>query len=338
VSATLHPLPIETRRSTYLDAYLAPFREWLGRETVTEILVNRPGELWIEDARDPGMQRIDAPQVDDVLLQRLAEQVARISSQGINRAHPLLAATLPDEVGLGGARIQLVGPPATRGHWALAIRRHRLVDLPLAAYDSGPLVPRTDPPMPDARATPIAYLREAIARRRTILIAGGTSTGKTTFLNAMLREIPGHERIVLVEDTPELKLPGENGVGLIAVKGELGEARVSADDLVQAALRLRPDRIVLGELRGKEVVSFLRAINTGHPGSFSTIHANSPRGALEQIALMAMQTGIGLTRRETIAYAATVIDLVVQLDRDGGRRKITQIAETASLLKDHFGP
>ncbi len=314
-------------RSVYLDAYLAPFRPWLERETVTELLVNAPGELWVEDAAQAGMQRIALPEVTDELLQRLAEQVARVSHQGINREHPLLAATLPD-----GARIQLCGPPATRRHWALAIRRHRLLDLPLDAYDRGPITPAPETPAPDPLAQPVAYLRDAVRRRRTILIAGGTSTGKTTFLNAMLREIPEHERVVLVEDTAELRLPGANGVGLIAVKGELGEAKVSANDLLQAALRLRPDRIVLGELRGTETVSFLRAINTGHPGSFSTVHANTPRGALEQIALMAMQTGIGLTRAETLEYAASVIDIVVQLDRQGGQRGIAAIAESQSLL------
>jgi type IV secretion system protein VirB11 len=318
--------PPPLHRSVYLDAYLAPFKPWLDRDGVTEILVNRPGEMWVEDAVYPGMQRIDLPALDDTLLQRLAEQVARISHQGINREHPLLAATLP-----GGERIQLCGPPATREHWALAIRRHRLLDLPFDAYDRGPIAPRIEPPMPDAMAEPIAYLREVIARRKTILISGGTSTGKTTFLNAMLREMPAEERIVLVEDTAELRLPGENGVGLIAIKGELGEAKLTANDLLQAALRLRPDRIVLGELRGTETVSFLRAINTGHPGSFSTVHANSPRGALDQIALMAMQAGIGLTRQETIEYAASVIDVVVQLDRVDGQRGISAIAETVGL-------
>jgi type IV secretion system protein VirB11 len=335
MAADIHPLdPVRDgaqepvgQRSVYLDAYLAPLRPWLEIESVTEILVNRPGEIWIEDAAEPGMQRIALAEMDDTLLQRLAEQVARVSHQGINREHPLLAATLPD-----GARIQLVGPPATRRHWALAIRRHRLLDLPLDAYDSGLILPRTESPAPDAMGEPIAFLRNAIARRRTILISGGTSTGKTTFLNSMLREIPEGERVVLVEDTAELKLPGENGVGLIAVRGELGEARVSANELLQAALRLRPDRIVLGELRGAETVSFLRAINTGHPGSFSTVHANSPRGALEQIALMAMQTNIGLTRRETLEYAASVIDVVVQLDRADGRRTITDIAESRTLV------
>ncbi|MCR9179895.1 MAG: P-type DNA transfer ATPase VirB11 [Erythrobacteraceae bacterium] len=330
-SAEAAPLPAE--RSVYLDAYLAPFRRWLDRDTVTEIMVNRPGEVWIEDASNPGMQRIETPEIDDRLVQRLAEQVARVSHQGINREHPLLGATLPAKDGGGGARVQFCGPPASRKHWVMAIRRHRRLDLPLDAYDTGPLVGEGHVDLPDPQAEPIAYLRAAIRARRTILISGGTSTGKTTFLNAMLGEIPRAERVVLVEDTPELKFPGENAVGLVAVKGELGEAKVTANELLQAALRLRPDRIVLGELRGAESVSFLRAINTGHPGSFSTIHANSLRGALEQLSLMVMQTGIGLTRTDTIAYAASVIDVIVQLGRDAnGKRGITRIAESRDLL------
>lgn len=338
MSADIHPLQpgspaVDSERSVYLDAYLAPFRPWLDRDTVTEIMVNRPGEVWIEDAADPGMKRIETPQIDDRLVQRLAEQVARVSHQGINREHPLLGATLPAKGNEGGARVQFCGPPAARKHWAMAIRRHRRLDLPLDAYDAGPLAPVVDAPLPDPQAQPIAFLRAAIRQRRTILISGGTSTGKTTFLNAMLGEIPQAERVVLVEDTPELRLPGDNGVGLVAVKGELGEAKVTANELLQAALRLRPDRIVLGELRGAESVSFLRAINTGHPGSFSTIHANSLRGALEQLALMVMQTGIGLTRSDTIAYAASVIDVVVQLGRDAtGKRTITRIARSEDLL------
>ncbi|MEL7444272.1 MAG: P-type DNA transfer ATPase VirB11 [Pseudomonadota bacterium] len=335
MSADIHSLPseggsssVDSERSVYLDAYLAPFRKWLDRDTVTEIMVNGPGEVWVEDASDPGIKKIETPEIDDRLVQRLAEQVARVSHQGINREHPLLGATLPD-----GARIQFCGPPASRKHWVMAIRRHRRLDLPLDAYDTGPLLGTQVVEMPDAQNEPIAYLREAIRHRRTILISGGTSTGKTTFLNAMLGEIPQHERVVLVEDTPELKFPGENCVGLVAVKGELGEAKVTPNELLQAALRLRPDRIVLGELRGAESVSFLRAINTGHPGSFSTIHANSLRGALEQLSLMVMQTGIGLSRADTISYASSVIDVIVQLGRDtNGKRGITQIADSRDLI------
>ncbi|MGC1271241.1 MAG: P-type DNA transfer ATPase VirB11 [Croceibacterium sp.] len=336
MSAEIHQLPVAEEPaglpqvpsgSVYLDAYLAPFRQWLDRDTVTEIIVNRPGELWVEDAAHPGMQQIEVPDIDDKLVQRLAEQVARVSHQGINREHPLLGATLPD-----GARVQFCGPPATRKHWAMAIRRHRRLDLPLDAYDTGPLLVVDQDDLPDPAQQPIAFLRAAIRARKTILISGGTSTGKTTFLNAMLGEIPPQERVVLVEDTPELRMPGANGVGLVAVKGELGEAKVTPNELLQAALRLRPDRIVLGELRGAESVSFLRAINTGHPGSFSTIHANSLRGALDQLSLMVMQTGIGLTRSDTIAYAASVIDVIVQLDRSSGKRGISAIARSADLI------
>lgn len=141
--------------------------------------------------------------------------------------------------------------------------------------------------------------------------------------------MPEQERLVVVEDTPEISLSAPNALGLVAVKGEMGEARVSANDLLQAALRLRPDRIVLGELRGEEAVSFLRAVNTGHPGSVSTIHANSPQAALQQLALMVMQTGFNLTIQDTIAYARSVVDVIVQLDRRDGARGISAILEMA---------
>ena len=173
MTAELHPLPssgpaslededvpvldLQGERSVYLEAYLAPFRQWLERDTVTEILVNRPGEVWIEDAARPGMQKLTVPEIDDRLVQRLAEQVARVSHQGINRDHPLLGATLPD-----GGRVQFCGPPATRKHWAMAIRRHRRLDLPLDAYDTGPLTAVTHAALPDPQAHPIAFLREAI--------------------------------------------------------------------------------------------------------------------------------------------------------------------------------
>ena len=306
--------------SVYLEAYLAPLRPWLGREDVTEIVINRPGEIWIEAAGGGAMERCRLPEFSDRHVGRLAEQVARMSHQGINRQDPLLAATLPN-----GGRVQFVAPSATRDHWAMAIRQHRLVDLPLTAYDEGSLPSPETEAAPDPASRPIAFLQHAVRTRQTILISGGTSSGKTTFLNSLLREIPEDERIILVEDTPEIRLRSANGVGLVAVKGDTGEARVTVEDLLQAALRLRPDRIVLGELRGREAVSFLRAINTGHPGSLTTIHANSPAGALEQLALMVMQAGLGLSRVDTIAYARMMIDVIVQLEKVDGRRRIVAI-------------
>ena len=309
----------------YLRSWLRPFAPWLERDDVTEIMVNRPGELFIEVAGRPDMIRVAAPEIDDLLLERLASQIARMGAQAVNRQSPLLSATLPD-----GARVQMIGPPATRAHWAMAIRRHVVTDLPLEAYDHGPLPPltaRVDPAQEEAaaRARPIDFLRQAVADRRTILISGGTSSGKTTFLNSLLRAVSETERIVVVEDTPEIAVAQPNLVGLVAVRGDEGEARIGVDDLLQAALRLRPDRIIVGEIRGHEATTFLRAINTGHPGSFTTIHANTPEGALDQLALMVMQSGLGLSRGETLAYAGSVIDIVVQLSRRGGQRGVADI-------------
>ncbi len=307
----------------YLRTYLKPFLAWLERDDVTEILVNRPGEVWVEISGEPAMRRVETAEVDDLLLSRLAAQIARVAHQGINRENPLLAASLPT-----GERVQLVGPPASR-HWALAIRRHRMVDLSLEDYDRGAIKGAASGDLARdlrrARAEPIAFLKEAVAARKTILISGGTSSGKTTFLNALLKTVPAQERIILVEDTPEIADNHLNSVRLVAVKGEMGEARVTINDLLQASLRLRPDRIIVGEIRGEEATTFLRAINTGHPGSFTTVHANTPRGALEQIALMVMQSGTQLTRLETLSYAKSLIDVVVQLSRQGGERIVSDI-------------
>lgn len=314
-----------TVEGVYLKTWLKPFAPWLERDDVSEILVNRPGEVWIEVSGEAVMRRLEMPEIDDVLLARLAAQIARVAHQGINRENPLLAASLPT-----GERVQLIGPPAS-AHWAMAIRRHRMVDLSLEAYDRGPIDPAAVSACDDlnyARANPVAFLKDAVAARKTILISGGTSSGKTTFLNALLKTIPQNERIILVEDTPEIACAHANSLSLVAVKGEMGEARVSIDDLLQASLRLRPDRIIVGEIRGEEANTFLRAINTGHPGSFTTVHANTPKGALEQIALMVLQSGTQLSRIETLEYAASLIDVVVQLSRSGGERVISDIGFT----------
>ncbi len=316
------PVPFH---GVYLQTYLRPFAPWLERGDVTEILVNRPGEVWIEAAGQAQMQRFDAPEVTDALMERLAAQIARVAFQAVNRESPLLAASLPT-----GERVQIVGPPATRAGWAMAIRRHVVADLDLDAYDRGPLSARIGPlgarsDQAAALRDPVGYLQAAVHHRKTVLISGGTSSGKTTFLNSLLKAVPARERIVVVEDTPEIAVGQPNALGLIAVKGEMGEARTTVDDLLQAALRLRPDRIIVGEIRGAEAATFLRAINTGHPGSFTTVHANSCEGALEQVALMVLQSGLGLSRVETIAYVSSLVDVVVQLGREGGERRIVDL-------------
>ena len=144
----------------------------------------------------------------------------------------------------------------------------------------------------------------------------------------MLKLVPSTERLITVEDTAEMSLDHENSIALISVKGELGDARINLEDLLNASLRMRPDRIILGELRGAEAATFLRAINTGHPGSITTIHADSPHGAFEQIALMALQAGMPLSRIETIDYVRSIIEIAIHVVRDGGSRRIADIMFT----------
>jgi type IV secretion system protein VirB11 len=327
----------------YLRAFLAPLDPWLSDAAVTDILINQPGEIWVEANGRPGMQRFEVPELGAVALSRLAAQVARTNSQGVNRAHPLLSGMLPD-----GARIQIVAPPATREHMAMAIRKHVQVNVELRDYEtSGAFADvHTKDDGTEARINAelramldagniLEFLQRCVALRKNILIAGGTSSGKTTFLNALLKQIPDSQRIIVIEDTPEVSLDRPNALGLVAVRGDTGEATVTTEDLLQASLRLRPDRLLLGEMRGSEAFSFLRAINTGHPGSLSTIHADSPRGAIEQVALLALQARVNLQRNEIIAYAATVIDVVVQLKRNAaGARVVSEIA----LVRDMLAP
>ena len=281
------------------------------------------------------IERCDVPDLTGRVLLRLARQIAASSAQGVSREHPLLAASLPD-----GSRVQIVLPPATRGEMAIAIRKHVVAGMSLADYERSGAFSATrvtqglaskglrglTPSAPDNLAS---FLRTAVTERRNILIAGGTSTGKTTFLNALLREIPREERLILIEDTPELQLTHANAVGLLAVRGSMGEAAVTAEDLLIASLRMRPDRIILGEMRGAEALTFLRAVNTGHPGSLSTIHADSPERAIDQLALLVMQSGTAMKWEDVAQYVGNSLDIIVQLERKGGKREISSI-----LLRD----
>ena len=315
--------------STYLQNFLEPLSESLGRPDVTDVYVNRPGELWLE-TMSGGVERLEAPELSARALDRLARQIAAFSHQGVNREHPILSASLPD-----GARIQIVIPPATRGSVAMAIRKHLVMDRSLADYsadgsfDEMPAAAADDEAVllnsVAAEAGAAAMLALAVRQRRNILISGGTSTGKSTFLNALLREIPDDERLILIEDTPELQLRHDNAIGLIAARSQIGESLATSNDLLNASLRMRPDRIILGEIRGTEAFTFLRAVNTGHPGSMSTIHADSPERAIEQLALLVLQTGTQLRRRDIVSYVESVIDIFVQLDRRNGERRISEI-------------
>lgn len=319
-----------TSAADYLEVYLEPLLPQLVRDDVSDIYVNRAGEAWIE-LQGGEMERLDLPALTPSHLARLARQVAAVSHQGINRESPLLAATLPD-----GARVQIVGPPATREGMAIAIRKHLAIDIALSDYVLAGAFAETSrdtPPDPATAALEAhhaagdwpGFLALAVKAGRTIVVSGGTSSGKTTFLNALLREVASDQRLILIEDTPELVLRHANAVGLVAVRGEMGEARVTTNDLLLAALRMRPDRIIVGELRGAEAFTFLRAANTGHPGSMTTIHADSPDRAFDQLAMMVAQAHPALSHAAIVEHARRTVEIVVQLERSEGRRRIAQV-------------
>ncbi len=318
--------------NVYLSSFLEPLEPYLSKADVTDIYINGPGQLWTETLGG-GIENHAVPELNDVLLMRLSRQIAAYADQGISRNHPLLSATLPD-----GARVQIVIPPATRGSVAIAIRKHVSSNLRLSEYVSAGLFEHTkigDEPYAGSVQIPSCQaggqndianaISMAVRDRRTILISGGTSTGKTTFLNSLLHEIPEGERLIFIEDTPELQIVHRNAFGLIAARSVLGEADVTANDLVAASLRMRPDRIILGELRGDETLAFLRAVNTGHPGSMTTVHADSPNSAVEQIVLLAMQSGTRLSSDDIRKYVRSVVGLYIQLGRHAGKRFVKEI-------------
>ncbi|HTO79621.1 MAG TPA: P-type DNA transfer ATPase VirB11 [Methylocystis sp.] len=319
--------------TVFLEDALGPLREWLDDETVVEIVANGPFELFIEVMGEAAMRRVEAPAVTTDWIRHLSERVAGFSNQSVNSEHPLLSAALAT-----GERFQGVLPPATTNGGAFAIRKQVIKELALEDYRRMGSFERVKVSLGDELSEVDralcehldagrieAFIRLAVRNRYSILLSGGTSSGKTTFLNAILKEVPLEERIVTIEDTREVKPLQKNFLPLVASKGDQGQARVTIESLLQAAMRLRPDRIFLGEIRGSEAYSFLRAVNTGHPGSITTIHADSPAGAFEQLALMVMQSGLGLRKDEIISYVKTVLPIVIQQSRLGGWRGTSEI-------------
>lgn len=301
-----------TAQHIYLENFLEPLAPFLSMPGLTDLFVNRPGEVWTE-CLGRSIERHEVPELDHARLLRLARQIAASSAQGINRESPLLSASLPD-----GSRVQIVLPPATRGDVAIAIRKHAVQNLPLEAYRGTRSASHGEPKQNYAgikASSLVDRLRGAVKARKNILIAGGTGSGKTTLLNALLAEIPENERLILIEDTPELKLRHANAVGLIAARGDAGEADVTVEDLLIASLRMKPNRIILGEIRGSEVLAFLRAMNTGHPGSISTIHADTAERAIDQLALLALQSGTRLNWDSLVRYVKRSIQFYVEISQ-----------------------
>ncbi|RUW09298.1 P-type DNA transfer ATPase VirB11, partial [Mesorhizobium sp. M1A.F.Ca.IN.020.06.1.1] len=256
------------------------------------------------------------------------------TNQVVNEVTPVLSAALPS-----GERFQCVLPPAAPDGGAISIRKQVIMDMTLGDYakmgafeqtamGSGLALSAEERQLAEMLhdTSPLEFLQHAVRNRISLIVSGGTSTGKTTFLNALLKIIPSHERIITIEDTRELKPATQNTVTLLASKGDQGLARVTPQQLLEASLRMRPDRLLLGELRGAETFSFLQAINTGHPGSLTTVHANSARSAYERLALMVMQSNVGLSRSEILDYLREVIPVVVQMVR-GDWDHLAQVVE-----------
>lgn len=317
----------------FLQRYLDIFKVYLDDPEIAEICVNRSGELWIERAGSPSMEKIDCADITKDHMMRLARQIANTTGQAINLQNPLLSASLPT-----GERVQVIMPPATLNGIVFSIRKQVVKNMDLAdyaaagAFEAVDWVNDSDLKPHDAQLRALAeqknfyeFIALAAKSKKNIIISGGTSTGKTTLLNAILKEIDPDERIITIEDTPEIKPVHQNHVPLLASKGEQGIAEVTIQSLLEASLRLRPDRILLGELRGKEAYTFLRAVNTGHPGSITTVHADTPHGAFKQIALMVMQANLGLQNDQIMDYIRSIVDVVVQLKRIGGKRIISEV-------------
>jgi type IV secretion system protein VirB11 len=318
----------------FLNRSLEPIRQFLDDPQVVEIAVNRPGQVYVERFGADHMEHHEIDALTAREIENIGERVAAATKQFLNAANPILSAALPT-----GERIQVVLPPAAPDGGSITIRKQVVQNFSLQDYrDNGSLdkVSVAVGGLSDVDRELIAYLRAekiydfihtAITKRVSILISGGTSSGKTTFLNACLNSVDLNERILTLEDTRELFPPQKNAVHLIASKGGQGTANVTIQNLLESALRMRPDRLFVGEIRGAEAFSFLRAINTGHPGSMSTVHADTPLGAYEQLAMMMQQSGMsaGYSKQDLMSYIQMVIPIVIQLRREGGKRGVSEI-------------
>jgi pilus assembly protein CpaF len=287
-------------------AGLGALEPLLADPAVTDILVNGPGQVWVERA---GTLRRLPVTLEAATIEHLVERIVAPLGLRVDRSCPLVDARLPD-----GSRVNVVVPPLALDGPCLTIRRFGARAVPLSGFG---------PP------AVVALLAWAVEARMNILVSGGTGAGKTTLLNALATHIPAGERVVTVEDAAELRLPGEHVVRLEARPPNAeGAGEIRVRDLVRNALRMRPDRILVGEVRGPEALDMLQAMNTGHEGSLSTCHANSPDDALRRIETMVLMGEVGLPLPAVRAQLDAALDLVVQVARrPGGARRIVAVAE-----------
>jgi pilus assembly protein CpaF len=273
---------------------------------VTEVMINGPGRVWAE--REGTLAPTDVI-VDATVIDALVERLLAPSGRRVDRRAPYADARLPD-----GSRVNVIIPPVAVDGTCVTIRRFSAAPLPLEAF-AGP--------------GPVALLRWAVAARLNVLVTGGAGAGKTTLLNALAAAVALHERIITIEDAAELRLQADHVVRLESHPANSeGVGGVTIRELLRNALRMRPDRIVIGEVRGAEAIEMLQAMGTGHDGSLATCHANGPLDALRRIETMVAVADHALSGSGVREQVAASIDLVVHVERDGcGVRHVKQIAE-----------
>lgn len=314
-----------------LNHYLAPLRRHLAPRDVTELVINRPREIAVE--RTGRWEWFEAPELDEAALRPLAVAAAAFTAQDVTADAPICSTVLPS-----GERCQIVLPPAAE-HLSLTLRKPSATDLGLEAFEADGLFDAIASTPADLDADEIAlgalrdakdwrgFFTRAVTSRRNILISGATGSGKTTLAKGLVREIPLEERLIIIEDSRELVLPHRNVVHLLYAKDGQGLARVGAKQLLESALRMRPDRILLQELRDATAFYYLRNVNSGHPGSITTIHADSAALAFEQLTLLVKESegGRDLARDDIRALLHLLVDIVVQIKRVGGQFRITEV-------------
>lgn len=297
---------------------LGPLAPLLEDPSITEVMVNGPGAVFVESDRRliPALDVTGRPlRFDPDELREVIDRIVSPLNRAVNDAHPIVDARLPD-----GSRVCVVLPPVSLTGAVITIRR-----FPAQPFSLDDLVDRQMMP-PEAAA----LLRRLVARRCNLLVSGGTSSGKTTLLNALCLEMPPGERLVVAEDSAELKLPrADNCIRLETRPPSLEQPRgISMRDLLRTALRLRPDRILVGEVRGSEAFDMLVAMNTGHDGSLTTAHANSPVDMLRRLEAMVLTAGLEMPLQAIRYQVAAAVDVIIQLHRlPSGERRVTGIAE-----------
>ena len=299
---------------------LGPLGPLLADPAVTEIMVNGPDAIFVErdrrlaQATDRSGRNL---RFEPTELRQVIDRIVSPLNRPVDESHPIVDARLPD-----GSRVCVVLPPVSLSGPVISIRR-----FPPTPYSLDELVQWE---MLTAEAA--AFLRDLALRRYNILVSGGTSSGKTTLLNALCLELPSHERLVVAEDSAELKLPRADNCLRLETRPPSPEqpGGISIRDLVRTALRLRPDRILVGEVRGGEAFDMLVAMNTGHDGSLTTAHANSPSDMLRRLEAMVLTAGIDMPLLAIRYQITSAVDVIVQLHRlPSGERRVTGIAEVS---------